>query len=289
MIGHVRQWKLLKGTALTDKIPHALLFKGPEQIGKRTLAIELIKFINCEAKERPCNVCKNCVAIEKGSFPDFIFLGSKEIQISEIRELIRKLSFKPYSAPFKSAVIDSAHLMNIEAQNCFLKTLEEPDSSFIILITDKPDMLLPTILSRVQKINFFPVGDNEIRDYLREKVALNKIDYFLELASGKPGIAVDFLNDPKKVEDREKIISDLSKLCNSDICQRFKYVKEAKEDDIKGILEIWLSCFRKTLLSNKGEYSRIKKTIELIQSTIDLITKTNTNPKLAMEIVLMEI
>ncbi|MBU2634891.1 DNA polymerase III subunit delta', partial [Patescibacteria group bacterium] len=142
MNGHQKQWQFLKKSAELGRLPHALLFYGQEGLGKKALAIEFSKFL-----------------IKKTSPPDFILIEpqGKEIQIAQIRSLIQGLSFKPYLADFKIAVINKAHLMSQESQNCFLKFLEEPtDKTYLILITEYPAMLLPTILSRVQKLRFFP-------------------------------------------------------------------------------------------------------------------------------------
>jgi len=334
LIGHQNQWNFLTKAAELRRIPHALLFSGQGQIGKRTLAIEFAKFLNCLStprpggkglaetlakKEKPCQFCRNCQDIEKGIFPDFIIVRpdvsighrsghsvtGREIKLSQIKELIGKLSFYPYSSLFKIAVIDDAHLMNKDAQNCFLKFLEEPrGKSILILITEYPDTLLPTIISRVQEIKFFPVKNKEIKKYfLSQKVSEKKADEISSFSFGKPGRALEFYLNPGKIEEERKIISDLIKLSQSALSFRFNYVKNFSDlstVNFKKILDIWLIHFRSLLLShfdNKKEVEgfvsypldKIMKIIKDIQETEFLISSFNINLKLAFENLLIEL
>lgn len=248
MINHQKQWQFLKKSAELGRLPHALLFYGQKGLGKKALAIEFSKFL-----------------IGKTSPPDFILIEpqGKEIQIAQIRSLMQGLSFKPYLADFKIAVLNKAHLMTQESQNCFLKFLEEPtDKTYLILITEYPAMLLPTILSRVQKLRFFPEKDFEI-------------------------------------EDNKDLISDLVKMSESDLASRFQYAKNISTEDLRGTLDIWLRYFRKIFINrltgqrtedfNQYSLTKLKDIIRQIQSTNYLISTTNLNPRLALEILLIEL
>ena len=248
MNGHQKQWEFLKKSAELGRLPHALLFYGQKGLGKKALAIEFSKFL-----------------IKEISPPDFILIEpqGKEIQIVQIRSLMQKLSFKPYLADFKIAVLDKAHLMTQESQNCFLKFLEEPtDKTYLILITEYPAMLLPTILSRVQKLRFFP--------------------------------AKGFEN-----EDNKELISDLVKMSGSDLASRFQYAKNISAEDLKETLDTWLRYFRRIFINrltgqevkdfSRYSLSKLKDIIRHIQSTKFLISFTNTNPRLALEILLIEL
>ena len=248
MNGHQKQWQFLKKSAELGRLPHALLFYGQKGLGKKALAIEFSKFL-----------------IGKTSPPDFILIEpqGKEIQIAQIRSLIQGLFLKPYIADFKIAVLNKAHLMTQESQNCFLKFLEEPtDKTYLILITEYPAMLLPTILSRVQKLRFFPEKDFEI-------------------------------------EDNKDLISDLVKMSESDLASRFQYAKNISTEDLRGTLDIWLRYFRKIFINrltgqrtedfNQYSLTKLKDIIRQIQSTNYLISTTNLNPRLALEILLIEL
>ena len=281
IIGHQKQQNFLKRIVNSGNIPHALLFTGPEELGKKTIALELISFI---FKDNLLN------------HPDFRLIEPKtgQIKIAQIRELNWKLSLKPIKAPLFGAVIDKAHSMTLEAQNCFLKTLEEPKTkSLLILITEHSNYLLPTIISRCENLKFYPVKNEEINLYLEQrKVPKENIKEIIEFSLGRPGKAVHFLKNPEKLEERKKKIEKLKKISNSPFSFRFKYIKElAKEEDLRETLDIWLSYFRRNLLFTKNNENllKIKSVLDSIQETIFLTSTTNVNPRLALEVLIMKL
>jgi len=147
--------------------------------------------------------------------------------------------------------------MNQEAQNCFLKVLEEPkDKTFLILITEYPNLLLPTILSRVQKIRFYP----------------------------EKGF---------KVKENEEALLELSRALKEDLAFKFNLSKNLAEQEIDPILDSWLRYFRQVLLEGiKKKDKSLAKTSEIIkeiQKTKNLLATTNINTRLALEILLMKI
>ncbi len=306
-VGHQKQWRLLENSLERKKLPHALLFYGQEKVGKKKLALDLAKYINCQGSEKPCNSCRNCQDIEKGIFPDFVLIGpapkQARIQIAEIRDAVKKLSLKPYSSSMRIAVIDQAHLMTADAQGCFLKFLEEPKGdSLIILITEYPETLLPTIRSRIQKIGFYPVDSSEIKKYLQKKGVNEKRAETLSLVcGGKTGIACDLLENPDILEKRKNFIKDLVFLSKGDMAAKFNYAKDLfknSESGLQEILDAWMRYLRKILLAEvvegkkdnllKYSLSELRKIISLIQQTKFLVSTTNVNPRLAFEILLME-
>ena len=320
LIGHQEQWKFLRKGMELKRIPHALLFCGPEKIGKRTLAVEFVKFLNCSEKDinkKPCQTCWACRAIQKNSHPDLITISpkadSKEIQISQIRELIRKLSFKPHSSSFKAAILDQAHSMTREAQGSFLKLLEEPGGNAVLfLITEYPEMLLGTIISRVQKIKFFPVKNDEIERYLETRsVPEERKKEIVFFSSGRPGRVFDFLDDPEQIETQKHFISGLLNLKDLDLVSRFQYAQSLSKkgpetkNALKEVLDIWLGYFRNLLIAkikekekknfprdysaDKYSLDEIEKIIKSIQKIRFLLTNTNVNQRIAFESLLLNI
>jgi len=268
MISHQKQWQFLKKTAELGKTPHALLFYGQDAIGKKTLALEFIKLLNCQKEkfsQRPCGLCRSCQDIEKKVHPDLFFVEpeNKEIKIAQIRTLHNNLSLKSYSAPYKAAIIDQAHCLNQEAQSAFLKLLEEPKGKTIfILISQYPEMLLPTILSRVERLRFYALPKNI-----------------------------------KRNEHQKKAIAEIVKISKQDLASRFKYAKKIADEpkNLIETLDIWLSYFREILLATVNnqskEYSvvKLRKILRTIQTTNFLISTTNINPRLALEILMLEL
>jgi len=307
IVGHQKQWQFLKKSVELKKLSHAYLFSGEEKLGKKTVALEFIKLI-CGKED-----------VFEREHPD-LFLISPEIgtsiQINQIRELNWKLSLKPSLAPFKVALLDKAHLMNEEAQNCLLKTLEEPrGNAILILISEQPERLFPTILSRCQIIKFFPVKRIEIEEYLKAQGFAEKIaKEITELSLGRPGQAMDLAARPQKIEEQKQSISKLLNLARAPISFRFQLAKEVSQDypNLREVLESWMSFLRKALISrlvdelrsspriatarvkNEGEFrefsiSKLKALLWQIQNLIFLISTTNVNPRLALEIFLLEI
>ena len=268
MLRNPKQRQLLRKAAELGKTPHALLFYGQGASGKRALALEFIKLLNCQDKNfesRPCLTCRSCSDIEKNVHPDLTIVEpqeGKEIKISQIRDLQNSLSLKPYSAPFKAAIIDKAHLLNQEAQSAFLKILEEPrGNSLFILVSEYPEMLLPTILSRVERIRF-----------------------------SSPSVR-------EKTKEEKEVIEKITKLSRQNLLARFQYAKELADSsaDLKGILDIWLSFFRETLLGvingKPSDYPvvKLRKILKTIQNISFLISTTNVNTRLALEILMLEL
>lgn len=294
IIGHKKQWAFLQKLAEGGNFSHAYLFSGPEKLGKKTLALEWLSLMFGQP----------AAAAGERFHPDLILIKpeAKEIQIAQIRELIWRLSLKPYSAPFKAAIIDQAHLMNEEAQGSLLKTLEEPrGNTILILISEYPDYLLSTILSRVERLKFHPVENEEIVHYLRfRKVPEELFGKISEISMGRPGRVVELISDTKKIEALEQKIKELVKILNSDISLRFQYAKLLSKEDpqeLRENLDIWLNYFRNILLKEiKGEQapvryslSKLKNILKLIQSVKYLISNTNVNSRLSLEMLMMEI
>jgi DNA polymerase-3 subunit delta' len=277
ILGHQRQINFLKKILDSGKIPHALLFSGQKGLGKKKIALEFISWI---FKEPPL------------FHPDFILIEpiSQQIQIDQIRELNWRISLKPIKAKMKAAIINSAHLMTKEAQNCFLKTLEEPKgNALIILISEYPHLLLPTILSRCQKIKFFPVKRKEIENYLKEKgLKKEKINKILEISLGRPEVAIFLSENPEKIKEIENLERDLEKIPKTTISFRFQYLKKTlKRYNLSEILEIWTVFFRKVFLSSFDKRSiRILKEIQKINY---LILIQNIDQRLALENLILKL
>ena len=181
VLGQLQPKRILTNALQNSSVAHAYLFYGQESIGKKKLAIAFAKALNCKETDPldACDECASCLKIERRIHPDFFYIEpakstptSREavIKIEEIRELQKKLAYLPYEGKTKVVVIDSAELMNVQAANSFLKTLEEPPSSTVlILISSNPHRLLPTLISRCQGIQFHRLSLNDIREILKSQ------------------------------------------------------------------------------------------------------------------------
>jgi len=180
IIGHDYPKSLLGRLLQTGLLSHAYLFEGPDGIGKRLLALQFAKGLNCErSKSDACDECSTCRRVNSGNHPDVVQVTSSGtfIKIEQIREIQASVYLKPFMGRKKVYLIDEADRMNAEAANCFLKTLEEPPAdSFLILITSRPFSLLPTIVSRCQRLRFQPLTSTQIEQYLISKRGLSGED-----------------------------------------------------------------------------------------------------------------
>lgn len=299
-IGHQKQKEVLKKIVGGKNIPHALLFSGPEKVGKKQVALEFVKSIFCE---KLCGGCYSCRTIDSNNFPDLMMLSPNEgnIEIEQLRDLQNRLSLKSYNNSLKVGIINDAHLMRKDAQNALLKTLEEPKGdTLLILITAYPEMLLPTIRSRLQQIKFSIVSRKEIEDHLISLGAdTEKAKEIAMISSGQIGKAVDFFKDPDKLESFNQAVKDIGSLCRADMGKRFAFAKDFKEnqEDIIGVLDIWERFMRRELLlkifNGKGTLNytlkKLKEVIDELERTKYLIENTNVNKKLALENLLINL
>jgi DNA polymerase-3 subunit delta' len=188
IIGHHKQKNILKGLIRNKRLPSSLLFKGEAGIGKRLTAINFAKVINCLKPNDNdcCDHCISCRKIDSKVHPDVFYLeqGEVEITIDQIRALEDFIFLKPSEGNKRVVIIDNSHQMNVNAQNAFLKTLEEPPPDCIlILITSSPDKMLDTIRSRCFQIGFTPLPKEKFRAFI-ERQELTTDKGLLELCSG---------------------------------------------------------------------------------------------------------
>lgn len=191
IIGQEKAIGFLKRAMAEDRMPHSCLFVGIPGVGKRTTAIALAQAVNCLAPEdgEGCGECRVCRQVASGNFPDLetVIPQGKVIKIEQIRELNRRFGYKPVSGRHRVSVVSRADMMTEEAANAFLKTLEEPpERNILILTVVEPQDLLPTIVSRCQKICFQPIRADLITQRLHEQIGVDR-DMALLLARMSEG------------------------------------------------------------------------------------------------------
>jgi len=161
IIGHEGQKQELKDCILTGRMPHAFLFAGPAGIGKTTVAHEFFRAVNCLAgRGDSCGSCRSCLKACGHAHPDLVTVNpSKEwIVVEDVRGAIAESGLRPYEARSRVIVVEPAERLNKASSNALLKTLEEPpEGTIIILVSHKPSLLLPTIVSRCRTVRFTPV------------------------------------------------------------------------------------------------------------------------------------
>jgi DNA polymerase-3 subunit delta' len=150
-------------TAEAGRLAGALLLVGEEGIGKKRLAIEMACRLNCNGDSKRIR-CNSCRRILEGNHPDVEVLRPENgtIAVAPARRLVEESAKRPFEGKFRVAIVDDAHLLNPSAGNALLKTLEEPPSFFVfLLVTSRPDDILPTIRSRAFR-HFVPAPSEEL-------------------------------------------------------------------------------------------------------------------------------
>jgi DNA polymerase-3 subunit delta' len=176
--GHDSIVASLRQSLAQGRLPHALLFVGPEGVGKRTFALTLAQGLLCERSTPealdPCGHCPACLQVKAGSHPDLLLAErpdeKHELPIAVIRQLCLELGLKPARGSRKVAIVDDADDFNEEASNAFLKTLEEPPpGSVLILIGTSAELQLDTIVSRCRTVRFNPLPEADLAALLLEQ------------------------------------------------------------------------------------------------------------------------
>ena len=155
-------WAGLKNGVESGRLAHAYIFVGPPRGAALEFVENFLKLLFCESPEKPCNTCPSCRKVDAHSHVDTLWIEpqskSRQIKAEEIRELVRRVAQTSFEGGWKAGVILAADCMNTASANVLLKTLEEPPPrTVLLLVTDAPQALLPTIHSRCQKI-VLPVG-----------------------------------------------------------------------------------------------------------------------------------
>ncbi len=188
LIGNPNAKITLRRLISGGRVPHSFLFAGDKGVGKRQFALELGKSLLCRepVSGEACGVCAACRRCESFAFPKsddkdahkkVILSGhsdlgtvipyNRNILVDAIRDLEREANFLPSEGNARVFIVDDADKMNDAATNALLKTLEEPAATtYIFLVTSRPDKLLPTIRSRCQMLRFAPVETSEIEKFL---------------------------------------------------------------------------------------------------------------------------
>ena len=152
IIGHQQIIEQIQHTVASDRIAGAYLFVGPTGVGKELVARYFAQLVFCEANTEPPEVCGTCLAcrkVESGNHPDLQIIRPEGslMKIGQIRTLQRQVIYEPLEAKRKVYILTDVDRMNPEAENCLLKTLEEPPAaSVLILLTDNAQVLLLSLI-----------------------------------------------------------------------------------------------------------------------------------------------
>lgn len=321
VVGHDHAVRLLQNSIDAGRVSHAYLFSGPRHVGKSTLAREFAKALNCEGTDRPCGRCRSCKKIDASVHPDVQFIGleegAKNISIDSVRSLQESVALKPFEGRTKVYVIQEAERLSEAAANSLLKTLEEPPSSVVLVLTTQDaTSLLPTVVSRCQEIDLRPVAALLIEATLRDRgVDPQQAKLLAALAKGRLGWAVGTASSKGALTRRFDLVERLAGLPRASRVDRFAYAAEIAilygrdPESARTVLETWQSWWRDLLLyrlglphmainadlsdrlsAEAGAYSieALGAMIAAIQQTITLLGQ-NVNQRLALEALMLKV
>ncbi len=218
IIGQERAIGFLKKAIGRGRVPHAFLFTGIQGVGKTTTAIAFTQTINClePMGGEGCGRCLMCRRMISGNFPDLLIIepDGQNIKIEQIRELNRRYNYRPVAGNYRVTIIKQAEMMNEEAANSFLKTLEEPPlGNVLILETVESRDLLSTIVSRCQKIPFQPIPFHLIEEWLKTEMDMDEEKALLisRLSEGSLSRAIN-ISEGTFLDERQDYISKIIQL-----------------------------------------------------------------------------
>jgi DNA polymerase-3 subunit delta' len=312
ILGQDNNIALLSRSLANGKIANAYLFEGIEGCGKKKTALAFIEAIFCGGNEG-CGQCPSCRKIAGHQHPDLHLVepDGAYIKIDQIRDLQRVLAFHPFEAPKKACIIDAADRLNPAAGNALLKTLEEPPgNALLILITANPDRVLPTVLSRCQRLRFASLAEATVENFLREMGRDPETARIVSsLAGGSMGKAIE-IGEETALLERKKFLERVCALSLDEITPLFAFAEEMatdKEITLK-LLELLTAFLRDALLLHSGSNGVVNSDlIQLLEreaggfsgrgimERINYVAETrraimgNVNARLALEVLFMRL
>ena len=267
IIGNSQIKEYLLNSLKNNKISQSYLFIGTEGIGKKIIAKTFAEKILClENPEDSCE-CKSCKCFENDNHPDFELINEEgeTIKIELIRNLMNKIIERPIISKKKIYIINDADKMTVEAQNCLLKTLEEPPEFIvIILITSNENAILNTIKSRCMTIKFKNISNDELKKYATETLEYTNItENLLKSFNGSIGKAIVQKENQEKYFQIESIINNLNTQDIVDVMNSAKVIYD--KENIYKLLEYMIICAYSKKNENLGYINCIEKINDCIE------------------------
>ncbi|MEX2225808.1 MAG: DNA polymerase III subunit delta' [Dehalococcoidia bacterium] len=280
VVGQDDAIRVLSAAARGERLAHAYLFTGPAHVGKTMTAMQFAQALNCTAGDPPCGRCRQCERVASGMHADVEIIdrtamcedkdhkpgehksdNSRDIRICQILRVGRLSHNPPFEGAYRVWIIDPADAMNEPSSNALLKTLEEPPPNVVfVLVTDREEMLLPTIRSRTRRIEFQGVPKSVIEQTLRTRWDAEppRAAELAGLSGGRLGWALIALRDAEMLTQHRELLDRAEAMAGAPLAERFafggqlggKYTKDRA--GVQATLAAWQEWWRDVLLIAGG-------------------------------------
>lgn len=257
IVGHEQIKEHLQAAIHDHKPFHAYIFQGDVGVGKETMAKAFAAGLQCQGEQnKPCMSCISCRQIESGNQPDVVWVYRERasLGVEDIREqLCNTMDIKPFSSPYKIYIVPEAEKMTEAAQNALLKTIEEPpEYGVVLLLTSNISALLPTIQSRCLTLEFRPLSNAAVENFLTSNCEIP--DYLAKasaaFAQGNLGKAMRYAKSEDFIESKDKILSLLRRVKDMDLIEMMDIIQDlgTRKDEIRDYIDIMQLWYRDVLL-----------------------------------------
>lgn len=318
IVGHKDIIAHLQHAITGGKVSHAYIFAGEIGSGKMRMANAFASALVCEkGGSEPCGRCEACLKFLHGNHPDVIRVTHEKpniIRVDEIREqLVATADRPPVGDRFKVYIIDEADKMNPQAQNAALKSIEEPaDRTVILLLSSRPESLLPTIRSRCIRLDFGALTRDEITDYLVKelRIPLYEAEVAAAYAQGNLGRAKQAAEGDLFSAMAERAVRAVRQARHMAVYEMADFIRDLEEDkagidDFLDVMLLWLKdvllykatfdpdgiIFRRDLIEIRREaeessYEGLKEAIDAVNRCRERL-RANVSFSLALELLMM--
>jgi DNA polymerase III subunit delta' len=330
--GQSRAVATLRAALRSGTLAHAYLLTGPSGVGKELAAIGLAQALLCpEAPGEGCGRCSTCGRVERFAHPDLLWVmpeeeqvrrrlagrsdfaqvPSRDIRVEQVRRLQDRLALRGLESPRKLVLVLSAEAMNPQAQNAFLKALEEPPAdTTLLLVTSAPDRLLPTLRSRCVRLPFAPLPRAVVVEHLRRVQHLDEVSAAAVAALAEGSLETALALDAGQLEARRAVIRAFEAVTSADLRTALRFAelaggsREAAEQAL-GVLTMWVrdvavartggqTLFHPELQALATEAAgRVDDTLlhlrfRLVDEALVAIRQRNASPRLQLERLALE-
>ena len=321
LVGNEAEVGFLRASITARRWSHAYLIEGPEFVGKYALASTLAKALNCLNKDKPCDVCSQCVRIQAGKHVDVMVVDVQKDahssdensnQLAILRDIARSLALTPVEGAFRVVILDNADRISYEAQNSCLKLLEEPPPNVVLmLLATNSHNILNTIKSRCQSVSLAPIPFESMMNYLVDTKQLSHeaATVIARASNGLVRLADSLISNENWQDEVDNSFEEFVQLSRASIPERLQMVTHLEKeigksrDDVVSRLKLWLGWYREILMgaygfTEGGAYLKLKdmtalpdawanpetaiRCINLVNTTINNI-RMNANVRLSLE------